>query len=84
MQNFDKFCKRTYCFQMIDAARDHLELVKKERSVYREVCKATRTNLKDKFTIDGICQPPGPGSRIPPLQNNMKMHYSFDMAQQVI
>ena len=68
---------------MIDAARDHLELVKVERAVYRDECKATRMNLKNQFTIDGTCQPPAPGSQIPPLQNTMKMHYSFDMAQQV-
>lgn len=71
-------------FQIISLASDHLQIVKQERSVYREICKSARQNLKDMFTMDGTCQPPGPGSIIPALHNNMKMHYSFDMAQQVM
>ena len=69
--------------QIIDVAKEHLELVKDERCTYREVCKSARQNLKDIFTVNGTCQPPGPGSVVPPLSNNTVMHYSFDMAQQV-
>ena len=61
----------------------HLRDYHRNAWVYREMCKSTRKELKDKFTIEGICQPPGPGSMIPPTSNNIKMHYSFDMAQQV-
>ena len=38
----------------------------------------------DTFTTDGTLQPPGPDSVIPPLSNRTVMHYSFDMAQQII
>ena len=56
----------------------------KDNTTYRDVCKSARQNLKDTFTTDGTLQPPGPGSVIPPLSNRTVMHYSFDMAQQVI
>lgn len=70
--------------QIIDVAKVHLELVKEERNTYREVCKASRQNLKDIFTTaDGTCQPPPPSSMTPALSTKTVMHYSFDMAQQV-
>ena len=54
-----------------------------ERSVYREVCKSSRQAMKDSFTSGGNFSPPAPGSMVSPVSNDIKIHYSFDMAQQV-
>ena len=67
--------------QVLSVAKAHLDLVTQERSVYRDVCKTSRENLKSLFTTaDGTFQPPCPASYTPP---NTTVHYSFDMAQQV-
>ena len=72
-----------YLLQVISLARDHLKIVSEERTAYRTICKTTRQNLKDQFEVDGTLQLPAPGSMIPPMSTEVKMHYSFDMAQQV-
>lgn len=68
---------------MIDAARDHMATVTVERSLYREVCKSSREAVKSHFTSEGGYNPPAPASLIAPASNDVKIHYSFDMAQQV-
>ena len=68
---------------MIDAAKDHMSTVTMERSLYREVCKSSRQIIKDTFTCGGSLHIPAPGSLVAPLSNDIKIHYSFDMAQQV-
>ena len=68
---------------MIDGAKDHMTTVTTERSVYREVCKSSRQAMKDSFTSAGNFSPPAPGSMVSPVSNDIKIHYSFDMAQQV-
>ena len=68
---------------MIDKAKSHLEAVSKERKLYRDVCKASRESLKSAFTSNGFFQPPAPNSMIPARSTPVKIHYSFDMAQQV-
>ena len=71
--------------QVISAAKTHLDVVKQERSLYRDACKSSRENLKSTFTTaDGTLQPPGPTSITPPRSVKTTVHYSFDMAQQVI
>ena len=72
-----------YLIQMIDRAKSHLDAVAKERKLYREVCKTSREDLKSTFTLNGSFQPPAPNSCIPPRHTPVKVHYSFDMAQQV-
>ena len=72
-----------FIFQIIDEAKDHLQLVKDERCAYRNACKSARQNFKNAFTIDGVCQSPVPDSMVQPLSNKTVMHYSFNMAQQV-
>ncbi|XP_041960055.1 uncharacterized protein LOC121718821 isoform X16 [Alosa sapidissima] len=54
---------------------DHLALVQKERALYNELtaaCKKTCADTKVSF---------GPS---PPASKNIRMHYSFDLAQQQI
>ena len=68
---------------MIDKAKSHLDAVAKERKLYREVCKASREELKSAFTINDSFQPPATNLAIPPRSTPAKIHYSFDMAQQV-
>ena len=60
-----------------------MTVVTTERSVYREVCKSSRQAMKDSFTSAGNFSPPAPGSMLSPVSNDIKIHYSFDMAQQV-
>ena len=54
-----------------------------ERSVYQEACKSSRQAVKDNFTSGGSFSLPAPGSIVSPVSNDIKIHYSFDMAQQV-
>ena len=54
-----------------------------ERSVYREVCKSSQQAVKANFTSGGIFSLSVPGSMVSPVSNDIKIHYSFDMAQQV-
>ena len=70
--------------QVLSVAKAHLDLVTQERSVYRDVCKTSRENLKSLFTMaDGTFQPPCPASYTLPNSVKTTVHYSFDMAQQV-
>ena len=71
-------------FQAIKEAEKHLAAVTKERSYYRNICEESKENIQQLFTSAGEFQPPAPGTMIPPLQNNTTIHYSFDMAQQVL
>jgi len=65
---------------VISLAKKHLKVVSEERNAYRAICTTARQNIKEQFEVEG---PPAPGSIIPPMSTEMKMHYSFDMAQQV-
>ena len=69
--------------QTLRTVRIHLDAVTQERKLYREVCKSSRDTLKATYSTDGVLQPPPPRSAIPPCSEQMTMHYSFDMAQQV-
>ena len=60
-----------------------MSTVTTKRSLYREVCKSSRQIVKDTFTCGGSLRIPAPGSLVAPLSNDIKIHYSFDMAQQV-
>ena len=68
---------------MIDAAKDHMSTVTTERSLYRDACMSSRKAVKDHFTSEGSFNTPAPGSLVAPCSNHIKIHYSFDMAQQV-
>ena len=61
-------------------AEKQLALVKAERSRYKEACESSAKSLEKLFGND---VPPS-GSNIPPNTHRATIHYSFDMAQQVI
>ena len=48
-----------------------------ERSVYQEAYKSSQQVVKNNFSL------PAPGSMVLPVSNDIKGHYSFDIAQQV-
>ena len=72
-----------HLLQAIKAAEEHLAAVAKEQSLYKSVCKDSKSNLVALFTSNGIFQPPPPGSAVPSLCHDTVVHYSFNMAQQV-
>ena len=51
--------------------------------MYSKVCKSSRQAMKDTFTSQGSFGPPAPVSMVSTVSNDIKIHYSFDMAQQV-
>ena len=64
---------------MIKKAEEHIELVQREREHYRECLDISSSNVKAYFPVI-----PPPGSRIPANSTDAAIHYSFDMAQQVL
>ena len=69
---------------MIKQAEEHISLVQTERSHYRTILEKCSENLKRLFTSGGVLQVPPPNSKIPAMSNKTTIHYSFDMAQQVM
>ena len=69
---------------MIKQAEEHISLVQTERSEYRRVLKVCAENLKEIFSSGGFLQVPPPHSKILPMSYKTTIHYSFDMAQQVM
>ena len=69
--------------QTIKAAEAHIILTTKERSYYRSQCKESKRVVHETFTKNDQFLPPPPYSSLPPLQNDITVHFSFDMAQQV-
>ena len=69
--------------QVIKAAETQLSLAKSARAHYRTLCKESKATLREVFTQDKF-NPPPPHSSLPPLSNPITVHYSFDMAQQVL
>ena len=70
--------------QAIKKAEEHTTLVQTERSHYREILKECASNLQKLFTSGEVLQVPPPNSKIPAMSNRTTIHYSFDMAQQVM
>ena len=67
----------------IKAAEEHLRIVQVERSFYKTTCDACRESVRAHFTVNGEFQPPPLSCNITPNSNDIKVHYSFDYAQQV-
>ena len=67
---------------MLDAAKAHIELAKKERGNYKDECKKCKESLEKEFKLpDGsVCVPVFDST---PLSRNITLHISFDFAQQV-
>ena len=71
--------------QAIKSAEEHITAVTKERSYYRTVCEESKKNITALYSSTmGSFEPPPPYSMIGPLSNDTTIHYSFDMAQQVL
>lgn len=66
----------------IREAKEHLRIVQIERSFYKSTCDACRKSVR-AFTIDGEFHPPALSSTTTPNTRDIKVHYSFDYAQQV-
>ena len=54
-----------------------------EKSLYRCVCSGAKDDVRGHFVVNGKFAPPAPGSALPASSADIKVHYSFDMAQQV-
>ena len=67
----------------ISDALEHLRIVKLERSYYKSVCDECKESVHAYFVTDGEFTPPKPCSQIPCNSKDIKVHYSFDYAQQV-
>ena len=62
---------------------EHLRTVKLERSYYKSVYDDCKETVRAHFITDGEFTPPKPCSKIPCNSKDIKVHYSFDYAQQV-
>ena len=76
---FSMFNVTLIFFKAIKSAEEHIGLVQKEREYYRECLKISTTNLKAFFPVV-----PSPGCCLPANSIDTTIHYSFDMAQQVL
>ena len=67
---------------MLDAAKAHIKLAKKEREHYKDGSKKCKASLEDEFRLPGgsVCVPV---VALAPLARNIALHISFDFAQQV-
>ena len=63
-------------------ALEHLRIVKMERSHYKSVCEECKESIQAHFVVNGNFSPP-PYSQTPANSVDIKVHYSFDYAQQV-
>ena len=67
----------------IDDALEHLRIVKLERANYKSICDECRESIRAYFVTDGEFSPPQLASCVPHNSKPIKVHYSFDYAQQV-
>ena len=87
-QNSAAILKASNCPELeksaaVKEALKHLELVQCERSFYKTTCDQCKREVQEHFTEDGHINPPPPSSNTPPNSRAIKVHYSFDYAQQV-
>ena len=67
----------------VRSAQEHLRIVQMERSVYTATCNDCAKSVKAHFQTNSSFSPPPPSSHIPPNSKPIKVHYSFDYAEQV-
>ena len=67
----------------IGSALEHLRVVRMERTHYKTICEECKVSVRAHFTTDEIFTPPPPCTRTPSNTRDIKVHYSFDYAQQV-
>ena len=68
---------------LLRKAIEHVELAQKERHYYKTISGECQTSVRSHFRSNDAFVAPLPHARIPPNTVNIKVHYSFDMAQQV-
>ena len=64
-------------------ALEHLRIVQCERSYYKTTCDNCRRDVENFFTESNTFQPPPLASHTPANFRSIKVHYSFDYAQQI-
>lgn len=64
-------------------AEEHLRVVQVERSLYTAACEEASRSVRAHFQTNAGFDPPPPASHIPLNSKDIKVHYSFDYAQQV-
>lgn len=69
--------------QTLQAAEAHLLRAMCERSYYRTAVKDSRDAIQHHFTTNEVFSPPPVGSIVPSGSGPVRVHYSFDFAQQV-
>ena len=67
----------------VEEALEHLRTVQVERSLYRTICKESEREIRSFFTNGSDFTPPPLNSRVRANSRNIRVHYSFDYAQQV-
>ena len=68
---------------IVSEALEHLSIVKMERTYYKSTCDECKSSVQHHFTTDGEFTPPPLSSNTPHNLNTIKVHYSFNYAQQV-
>ncbi len=68
---------------ILKAAENHLEKVQLERSFYKTCCDNCRKEVHRFFTVGESFSPPPLLVRASPNSKSIKVHYSFDYAQQI-
>ena len=69
--------------EFLNDAEAHVQLAREERSHYRSVVATAKQVVKDTFSVDGQLQVPPVNACLPPASNDITLHFSFDMGQQV-
>ena len=69
--------------QVLKDAQDHINLATAERSYYTAAIEDSRRVLNQTFTVHDQLQVPPLHASLQPKSHNIKLHFSFDMAQQV-
>lgn len=75
--------KLSVTIQVIKQAEAHLLVATKARSYYKGQIDKAKESVKITFTEDNVLSVPSINARLQPRTNQMTMHFSFDMAQQV-
>ena len=64
-------------------ALEHLQIVRMERKHYKSICNECKESVRAHFTTADTFTPPPPCSNTSNNSKDIKVHYSFDYAQQV-
>ena len=67
----------------IESALEHLRVVRMERKHYKTICNECKESVRTHFATEDTFTPPPPCLRTSCNTRDIKVHYSFDYAQQV-